>query len=141
FRIPVVEREGFEADDVIATMTRQARERGMRVVLVSSDKDLLQLVDEDVRMVRAVWLGGQRGREGAMQDGLFGPAEVAERYGVGPKQLGDVLALMGDSVDNIPGVPGIGEKTAAELIQHFGSLDNLLARTAEVSSVPKLRGA
>src|SRR5262249_49161531 len=115
--LPCLELEGYEADDLIATLVKRAAERGLRVVIVSSDKDMMQLVSERVRMVRAVPTGPQRS---AMEDKLIGRDEVNERYGVTPEQLGDVLALMGDSVDNVPGVPGVGEKTAGLLIRHFG---------------------
>ena len=106
---------GFEADDVIATLTRaRARPAGMEVVICSSDKDLMQLCDDDVTMLDT------------MKNRRLGPAEVKEKFGVAPEQVGDVLALMGDSIDNVPGVDGIGPKTAAELINKFGSLDGAL---------------
>ena len=107
FGLASVEVDGWEADDVIATLATRALTKKQRVVIVSSDKDLMQLLGDEVRMVRPVWQGGPRG---AMQDKGYGPAEVVERYGVPPAQLGDVLALMGDTSDNIPGVKGIGEK-------------------------------
>lgn len=144
FGVPAIEQEGYEADDLIATLTRRAVEEGRRVVIVSSDKDMMQLISDGdgdgVLMIRPVWQSGPRGK-GGMEDVLYRAAEVEARYGVRPSQLGDVLALMGDSVDNVPGVPGIGEKTASALIRHFGSLEALLARLDEVPQVPKLRGA
>src|SRR5262245_47468848 len=120
---------GFEADDVIATLTRVARAAGMDVVICSSDKDLTQLCTDD---------GGVAVLD-TMKNRRIGPAEVKEKFGVGPDQVGDVLALMGDSIDNVPGVAGIGPKTASELINKFGSLDALLAAAA-AGGVPGKRG-
>jgi DNA polymerase-1 len=127
FGVPILEAIGFEADDLIATLVRRAKEHGLRVVIVSSDKDLMQLVDDRCVLVDTM----------KPKDFVYGTAEVEEKFGVGPAQLGDVLALMGDSVDNIPGIPGVGPKTAAALIRHFGSLEALLARTDEIGSVPR----
>ncbi len=124
--IACVELEGFEADDLIATYTRLAREAGAEVTIVSSDKDLMQLVGDGVALYDA------------MKDRRIGPAEVAEKFGVPPAQVIDVQALAGDSVDNVPGVPGIGVKTAAQLIESYGDLDTLLARAAEIPQ-PKRR--
>lgn len=113
-----------EADDVIATLTKRATRAGMQVVIVSSDKDLMQLCSDQVVVLETMKNNGQ---------GMtYGPKEVSERFGVSPTQLGDVLALMGDASDNIPGVPGIGAKTATQLIQQFGSLDALLAHPEEI---------
>ena len=120
FRIPSLSVPGVEADDVIATLACTAARQGMEVVMCSSDKDLTQICDE-----RIVLLDTMRNRR-------LGPAEVREKFGVPPDKVGDVLALMGDSIDNVPGVAGIGPKTAAELINRFGSLDELLARAGEV---------
>ncbi len=106
-----IEAPGFEADDIIATVVKQAREQGLRVVIVSADKDLLQLVGPEVLMYDT------------MRNKVFGPAETREKLGVGPDQVRDLLALMGDSSDNIPGVPSVGQKTAAKLLQDYGSLD------------------
>src|SRR5581483_5276443 len=92
FGVPIVEAKNFEADDLIATFVAQAKARNLRVVIVSSDKDLMQLVDDHCAMLDT------------MKDVVYGPAEVEEKFGVPPAQLGDVLALMGDSVDNVPGV-------------------------------------
>jgi len=126
FQLPTFEVAGFEADDVIATLTRKAEAEGYPVIVVSGDKDLLQLVGEGV----TVW--------DPMKDAHYGPAEVRARFGLAPSQLADVMALMGDAIDNVPGVPGIGEKTAAPLIARFGSVENLLANVEQVEK-PKLR--
>jgi DNA polymerase I len=115
FSLPCIEEEGFEADDIIATYTCQAVAAGWDVTIVSSDKDLMQLIQPGVDMLDT------------MKNERRGAAYVVEKFGVRPDQLGDVLALMGDSVDNVPGVPGIGAKTAAKLIVEFGSLDAVLA--------------
>jgi DNA polymerase I len=106
--------EGYEADDLIAFLTREGRKRGWDVVVVSSDKDALQLVGEGVRVLNEP------------KDILYDAEKVRERYGVAPDQIPDVFALMGDASDNVPGVPGIGEKTAVKLIQQHGTLENLL---------------
>ncbi len=115
--IPRLEVPGVEADDVIGTLAAEAERQGMDVVIVSSDKDLYQLVSNRVRV-----------RDG-LRDRSVGEAEVRETFGVGPAQVVDLLALAGDPSDNVPGVPGIGEKTASALIREFGSLDNLLEHT------------
>src|SRR6476469_4809633 len=118
FSIPCIEEEGLEVDDIIACYVTAARAAGWRVTIVSSDKDLMQLIDDPhVDMLDT------------MKDKRFGRAEVIEKFGVGPDRLGDVLALMGDKVDNVPGIPGIGPKTASQLINDFGSLDAVLAGT------------
>lgn len=114
FDIPCIELEGYEADDLIAAYTRQAREQGKKVVIVSSDKDLMQLVGDGVRM-----LDPMKGQY-VDHDG------VIEKFGVTPDKVVDVQALAGDSTDNVPGVPGIGIKTAASLINEYGTLENLL---------------
>jgi DNA polymerase I len=120
-RIPILELSGYEADDVLGTLACQAAAAGYEVVLVSADKDLMQLVEPRVSLYHT-------GRSK-----LYGPAEVAADFGVPPEKVVDVLALMGDAVDNIPGVPGIGDKGAKALIQEYGSLEELLAKAAEVS--------
>jgi DNA polymerase-1 len=120
FGLTQLEVAGFEADDIIATLAAVAVAAGMEVVICSSDKDLLQLCDDDVAVLDT------------MRNRRLGPAEVREKFGVPPDRVGDVLALMGDSVDNVPGVAGIGPKTAAELITKFGTLDALLDRAAEI---------
>ncbi len=120
FNIPALELAGFEADDIIATLARECRERGVQVTVVTGDKDLMQIVTDSVRLLDT------------MKDKESGPAEVVERFGVGPERVTDILGLAGDTSDNIPGIPGVGEKTAAKLIQEFGSLDLLLERAVEV---------
>ncbi|MCU1282422.1 MAG: polA, partial [bacterium] len=134
FNIPVLEAIGFEADDLIATLVRQARERGQRVVVVSSDKDLMQLVVDGKVVLHDTMKNVPHGF-------TYGEKEVEEKFGVPPGKLADVLALMGDSVDNIPGVPGVGPKTAAALIQAYGSVENLIAHVDEIANLPGLRGA
>jgi DNA polymerase I len=119
----------YEADDLIGSMLMHARSAGFRSVIVSGDKDLCQLLGEHDH----VWDYAKRERLNC--DGVFG------RMGVRPEQVVDYLALTGDSVDNIPGVPGIGPKTAAALLAHFGSLDAILARVDEISYLRSLRGA
>ena len=125
-RIPAIGYRGYEADDVIATLTRKARAQGWEVVVVTGDKDLMQLVDGSVRSYDS------------MYEKWYGPKEVEEKWLVPPAQLGDLLALIGDKSDNIPGVPGVGEKTAAGLLKEYGSLEAVLANAANVKK-PKLR--
>jgi len=120
FGYKVLSLPGVEADDVIATLVRSAKAENLSVVIGSSDKDLMQLCTEDVKLLDAV------------KNRLMGPADVKEKWGVLPEKLGDVLALMGDSVDNVPGVPGIGPKTAAELITTYDSLDEVLANADKI---------
>jgi DNA polymerase-1 len=115
-----------EADDVIATLARRAERSGEQVVIVSSDKDLMQLCRDGAIALLDTMKEEGRGK-------LFGEAEVVEKWGVPPRQLGDLLALVGDSSDNLPGIPGVGPKTAAQLLQMFGSLDELIARRDEVN--------
>ncbi|WP_300302722.1 DNA polymerase I, partial [Ferrovibrio sp.] len=126
FGLAAIEKDGFEADDLIATYAKLARAADMEVVVVSSDKDLMQLVRDGVGMLDP------------MKDRAIGPDEVMEKFGVAPDKVVDVQSLAGDSTDNVPGVPGIGIKTAAELINTFGDLDTLLARAAEIKQ-PKRR--
>ena len=117
-RTPVVEVPGFEADDVLATLVEQAlKQPDLEIVVVSGDKDLLQLVGPRVRVLSVLGRTGERV--------MYDEAKVRERWGVEPAQIADVLALMGDSIDNIPGVKGVGEKTAVKLISQFGSVDRL----------------
>jgi DNA polymerase-1 len=120
YRIPILELQGYEADDVLGSLACRAAEAGYQVVLVSADKDLMQLVEPRVSLYHT-------GR-----NKLYGPAEVEEDFGVPPAKVADVLALMGDAIDNIPGVPGIGDKGAKGLIKEYGSLEELLARAGEV---------
>src|SRR5918995_2630416 len=126
FDLPCLEQAGFEADDLIATYVREACERGATATIVSSDKDLMQLVTDCVTMYDT------------MKDRRLGVAEVIEKFGVPPEKVVEVQALAGDSVDNVPGVPGIGVKTAAALIQEYGDLDTLLAKAGEIKQ-PKRR--
>ncbi len=126
--LPLIEISGVEADDVIATLAGHAVARDYAVQIVTSDKDLMQLVGPNVRLVDT------------MNDRTTGPEEVRERFGVAPENVPDVLGLMGDAVDNIPGVRGIGEKTARRLMEHFGSIDALYARLDEIDGLG-LRGA
>ena len=120
FNIPVLELEGFEADDIIGCLAGRFSTSGGRVVVVTGDKDLMQIVTGEVTLLDT------------MKGVASGIPEVRERFGVGPELVADILGLAGDSSDNIPGVPGIGEKTAIKLIQEFGSLDALLERAGEV---------
>ncbi|HYD30492.1 MAG TPA: DNA polymerase I, partial [Azospirillaceae bacterium] len=120
FNVPCLELEGFEADDLIATYARQAREAGRPVTIVSSDKDLMQLVSDGVRLYDP------------LKNKPIGASEVMDKFGVPPEKVVDVQALAGDSVDNVPGVPGIGVKTAAQLITEYGDLETLLARAGEI---------
>ena len=128
FNLATIEVEDYEADDIIATLARQAREAGGRVTIISSDKDLMQLVGSGVEMFDP------------MKNKAIGVPEVEEKFGVPPARVVDVQALAGDSVDNIPGAPGIGLKTAALLINEYGDLETLLARAGEIKQ-PKRREA
>lgn len=118
--LPYVMQEGYEADDLIATYAKQAVDAGNEVIVVSGDKDLMQLICDKVSYYDG------------MKDKYFGPEEVKEKFGVYPDRVTDVQALSGDSIDNVPGVPGIGPKTAAELINQFGSLENLLQNAEQI---------
>ena len=126
FNLPAIKMEGFEADDLIATYAKQARAAGAEVTVVSSDKDLMQLVTDKVTMLDT------------MKNTVTGPDQVVEKFGVGPDKVVEVQALAGDAVDNVPGVPGIGIKTAALLINEYGDLETLLSRAAEIKQ-PKRR--
>ena len=120
FAAHAIEKEGFEADDLIATYARQAEAKGARVTIVSSDKDLMQLVSDTVLMLDT------------MKNKTMGREQVFEKFGVGPEKVVDIQSLAGDSVDNVPGAPGIGVKTAAQLLDEYGDLDTLLARAEEI---------
>ncbi len=120
FGVPCLEIGGYEADDIIAAYACQVRDSGGEVVIVSSDKDLMQLVGGPVSMFDP------------MKNVRIGPAEVFEKFGVTPDKVVDVQALCGDSVDNVPGAPGIGIKTASALINEYGDLETLLARAGEI---------
>ncbi|QOZ50569.1 DNA polymerase I [Bradyrhizobium sp. CCBAU 53338] len=128
FDLPCLEQGGFEADDLIATYARQASERGATTTIVSSDKDLMQLVNDKIVMYDT------------MKDRRIGIPEVIEKFGVPPEKVVEVQALAGDSTDNVPGVPGIGIKTAAQLIVEYGDLEQLLFRATEIKQ-PKRREA
>ncbi|MCF3936136.1 DNA polymerase I [Acuticoccus sp. M5D2P5] len=131
FGLVPIEKGGYEADDIIATYARQAAAAGADVMIVSADKDLMQLIDERVSMYDPASGEGRRGAQGKMgvrPERRIGVDEVVEYFGVTPDKVVDVQALIGDSTDNVPGVPGIGKKTAAQLIEEFGDLDTLLAK-------------
>ena len=123
--IPIYEAEGFEADDVIGTLSRQADESGIEALIITGDSDLLQLVAEHVRVVLP---GGQRFGDYR----IFDPAAVTERYGFGPDRVIDYKALVGDKSDNIPGVPGVGDKTAKQLISQFETFGEIFERAEEI---------
>jgi DNA polymerase I len=120
FNLPCIEKEGFEADDLIAAYARLAEEAGANVTIVSSDKDLMQLVTRKVSMYDS------------MKDKQITIPDVIEKWGVPPEKMIDLQAMTGDSTDNVPGIPGIGPKTAAQLLQEYGDLDTLLARAGEI---------
>ncbi|MDQ3078017.1 MAG: DNA polymerase I [Pseudomonadota bacterium] len=126
FSIPCIETEGLEADDIIACYTKAALAAGWSTTIVSSDKDLMQLIEPGVDMLDT------------MNDRRIDAEYVVAKFGVPPEKLGDVLALMGDSVDNVPGVPGIGPKTASQLIVEYGDLETVLASTESIKK-PKLK--
>lgn len=125
FNLDCLEVQGYEADDLIATYTQQALEKGASVIIVSSDKDLMQLVSDRVQMYDP------------LKNRWIGPREVEEKFGVPPEKVIDVLALAGDTSDNIPGVPGIGIKTAAQLIRQYGDMETLLARASEIKQAKR----
>jgi DNA polymerase-1 len=127
-RVPLLELPGYEADDIIATLCRTMVNQGCELVVVSSDKDLMQLVADGIRLLDSA------------KDRWIGTAEVKSKFGVEPDRVVEVMGLMGDAVDNIPGVKGIGEKTAIALIQRFGTMENLFSRLDEVEKM-QLRGA
>jgi len=126
FSLPCIEEEGLEADDIIACYAKAALEVDWKVTIVSSDKDLMQLIEP-----------GRLDLLDTMNNRRLGREHVLEKFGVEPEQLGDVLALMGDAVDNVPGVPGVGPKTASELIQTYGDLEGVLAAAPSIKK-PKL---
>ena len=126
FSVPCIEEEGLEADDIIACYSKAALKAGWKVTIVSSDKDLMQLIEPGLDLLDT------------MNNRRIGRDYVIEKFGVPPEKLGDVLALMGDSVDNVPGVPGIGPKTASQLIQQYGDVEAVLANAASIAK-PKLR--
>jgi DNA polymerase-1 len=124
--VPVIRLSGYEADDLIGTLARKAEAAGLEVVIVTSDKDMFQLLTPTVRIYDPV------------KDKWFGEAECRERFGVEPTRVVEIMGLMGDAIDNIPGVKGIGEKTATKLIAQFGTIEELLRRVEEISA-PKTR--
>src|SRR5215218_2487847 len=124
--LPALEMAGWEADDVIGTLARRAKAEGFCVLVVTGDKDFVQIVDEDVRLFDP------------MNDRRTGPEDVKERLGIEPRQMRDYLALIGDAIDNVAKVPGIGPKTAVELLTQFGDVETLLTRLDEVKK-PKIR--
>src|SRR6202008_561911 len=126
-RMPILELDGYEADDVIGTMAKKATASKIDVLVVSNDKDMMQLVNPGVRILRT-------GSGGAKADTIVDAAKVTEILGVPPEKVIDLMALLGDNVDNIPGAKGIGEKGATELIQKYGSVESALEHAAEVSN-------
>lgn len=124
--IPTFEMDGFEADDIIATLAEKAEAEDDNVIVVTGDRDAFQLVDEHIKIMTT--------RKGISDIVVYDREKVIEKYGVAPEQVADYLALKGDASDNIPGVPGVGEKTAAKLIQQFGSLENLLDNLDQVEN-------
>ena len=127
FHVPVLGVEGFEADDVIGTLASAAAQRGLQAVIVSGDKDFYQLIRPGIAL-----LNPGRGGPAVVEEQWVDEMNASERFGVLPAQVVDYLALVGDSSDNVPGVRGIGEKTAVELLRTYGSLDAILARAAEI---------
>jgi DNA polymerase-1 len=128
--LPLLELPGYEADDILATAARRLHDTPIELVLVTADKDALQLVGPRVTVLSVLGRTGERV--------LYDAAKVEEKWGVPPARIPDILALMGDSIDNIPGVPGVGEVTAQKLLREFGSLEALYANLAVVTG-PKLR--
>lgn len=126
FNIPILIMEGYEADDVIGTVAKQGEKDGHEVIIVTGDKDMLQLITPRIKIYDP------------MKDKFYGETEVIDRFGVNPSQIVEIMALMGDSIDNIPGVTGVGEKTAKELISLFGTVENLLLHIEELKK-PKLQ--
>ena len=120
YNIVTVEKEGFEADDIIGTLVRYLKNSSLEIVIVTGDKDLMQLVDENVKILDT------------MKDKYYGVNEVFQKFGVLPSQIPDIIALAGDSSDNIPGIKGIGEKTAAMLIKRFGSVEEIIKKADEI---------
>ena len=133
FGIPIYELDGFEADDLMGTLSKQAVAEGVETYLVSMDSDIAQLVGEGVNL----WMYRPYQRDSVIYKK---PEDVVERYGVLPEQMADLKALKGDTSDNIPGVPGVGDKTAAKLVAQFGSIEEMIDRIDEVHP-EKLRAA
>ncbi|MDF2662514.1 MAG: polA [Paenibacillus sp.] len=125
FSINQYELAGYEADDIIGTMTRMADERGLDVIVVSGDKDMLQLASDRVTIALT--------RKGISEVDLYTPQAIQDKYGLVPKQIIDLKGLMGDASDNIPGIPGVGEKTALKLLHQYGSVEEVLAKADEIT--------
>ena len=132
FHIPIFELDGYEADDVLGTLSQQASEQGIDTIIVTGDADTMQLVSPRVKVLYP------KPRGSFSDTMLYDEAAVSQKYGVKPEQIADFKALVGDPSDNIPGVPGIGEKTAVKLIQQFGSIEQIYAHIDEVTP-PKLQ--
>ena len=128
FHIPVIALDGYEADDVVATLAQRAASHGFQAVIVSGDKDFYQLIGEGIAL-----LNPGRGGQAAVEEQWVDQSNANERLGVAPARVVDYLALVGDSSDNIPGVKGIGDKTAVQLLESYGDLDTILAKAAEIS--------
>src|SRR5260370_11915718 len=126
-RLPILELDGYEADDIIGCLAQKAAKQNLDVLLVTNDKDMMQLVDGNVRVLRA-------GTGGAKNDVIVDTEKVKEILGVPPEKVVDVMSLMGDTIDNIPGAKGIGEKGATALIQEYGSVENTLEHAPEGSN-------
>ncbi|MEY2586739.1 MAG: polymerase, partial [Bacteroidota bacterium] len=125
FHIPVIETDGYEADDVIGTLAKQAEKEGYEVFMVTPDKDYGQLVSENIKIYKPPYQGGDVE--------IIGPAEVCEKWNIkNVSQVIDILAMMGDAVDNIPGIPGVGEKTAAKLLAEYGTLEAVLENADQI---------
>ncbi len=131
YNIPVYQKDGVEADDLIASVAKRATKEGVRVVIVSADKDMMQIVHDDDDAI-VLW--------DSMRDRVYGPKEVEEKFGVRPSQVRDLLALTGDTSDNVPGVPSVGPKTASDLLREFGTLEGIYQNLDKVKR-PKLRDA
>jgi DNA polymerase-1 len=135
YNIPMIESHGYEADDIIGTLVKRAEKEGVISFMVTSDKDYMQLINKNIWMYKpARSVLGQK----VAEIEVIGPEGVIEKFGVGPEKVTDILALMGDKVDNVPGVKGIGEKTASALIQEYGSLENLYDNIDKITK-PKLK--
>lgn len=135
YNIPMIESHGYEADDIIGTLVKRAEKEGVKSFMVTSDKDYMQLINKNIMMYKpARSVLGQK----VAEIEVIGPDGVKEKFGVGPEKVTDILALMGDKVDNIPGVKGIGEKTASALIQEYGSIENLYNNIEKITK-PKLK--
>lgn len=135
YNIPMIESHGYEADDIIGTLVKRAEKEGVVSFMVTSDKDYMQLINQNIKMYKpARSVLGQK----VAEIEVIGPDGVIEKFGVGPDKVTDILALMGDKVDNVPGVKGIGEKTASALIQEYGSIENLYKNIEKITK-PKLK--